>query len=120
MNERTRLERAAIDARAVGTTWAEFWPTVAADVAKAEPHDARRYHRFVGRLIGLVAAGDVDGAMPVGDGWPRPCAWELEDRGRQQPSRGRKMKTTPPADAKPPSLARSGLRCGDRERKAKR
>ena len=55
-------------------------------MAKAEPHDARRYHRLVGRLVGLVAAGDVDGTMPVGDGWPRPCEWDIDDLAASDPA----------------------------------
>ena len=73
------LERAAILAHARSVRWSEFWPTVAADVAQAEPWDQVAYHRLVGRLLALVVAGDSDGAEPVGDGWPRPCPWELAD-----------------------------------------
>ncbi len=67
MREVKRLEQAAIAAHATGTSWVEFWPSVATDVAQAEPHDARRYHRLVRRLVGLVASGDTDGQTAAGD-----------------------------------------------------
>jgi hypothetical protein len=79
VNEEIRaLEAAALDAYAAGKTWAEFWQPHGADVAAAEPWDRRRYHRLVGRLLALVVAGNSDGAEPPGDGWPRPCPWELD------------------------------------------
>jgi len=72
------LERQAVRAHAAGLRWSEFWPTVAAQVAQVEPHDRRRYHRLVGRLLALLVSGDTNGAEPAGDGWPRPCPWELD------------------------------------------
>ena len=60
-------------------TWAEFWPSVAGDVAAAEPWDRQRYRRLVARLTALVAAGDVDGTIPPQDGYGRPMDWELDD-----------------------------------------
>jgi hypothetical protein len=33
VNERTRLEQAALDAHRAGMTWSDLWPTVAGDVA---------------------------------------------------------------------------------------
>ena len=75
-----QLEQAALDAHRAALSWRRFWPTIAAEVAEAEPHDARRYHRLVRKLVGFVSAGDTDGAEPVGDGWPRPCPWELEEK----------------------------------------
>jgi len=36
------LERLALVGHAADTPWGQFWPTVAADVAAAEPHDVRR------------------------------------------------------------------------------
>jgi hypothetical protein len=30
---------------------------------------------------GCVVSGDTDGQEPPGDGWPRPCPWELIDVG---------------------------------------
>ncbi len=71
-----QLEQAAIRAHSAGRSWADFWPTVAGDVAAAEPIDARRYHRLVRRLVGLVAAGDLDGMHSPGDGWPSEAADE--------------------------------------------
>ena len=52
-----------------------FWPTVAADVAAAEPWDRTAYRRLVGRLLALVVLGDTDGQEPVGDTMP----WEADD-----------------------------------------
>ncbi|MGO9109669.1 MAG: hypothetical protein ACLP9L_10585 [Thermoguttaceae bacterium] len=91
---RKDLERLAIDAHCRGDTWADLWPTVATNVAKAEPWDARRYHRLVRCLLGLVVSGDTDGQQPAGDGWPRPCAWELDDLTAGSPGPGREMDTT--------------------------
>ena len=67
--ERTRLEQAAIAAHRAGLSWAEFWPTVAADVAQAEPWDLSRRSQLVRRLSLLVTAGDLDGERPAGDWW---------------------------------------------------
>jgi hypothetical protein len=77
MTTTQHLERLALAAHAAGKTWAEFWQQHGADVAAAEPWDRRRYHRLVRRLLALVVSGDTDGQEPVGDGWPRPCPWEL-------------------------------------------
>ena len=79
-NEIRALEAAAQAAHAAGMTWAEFWQEHGAEVAAAEPHDRQRYHRLRQRLFGLVVSGDTDGQEPPGDGWPRPCSWELADR----------------------------------------
>ncbi len=76
---RQALEPAALAAHADGMTWAEFWPSVAGDVAAAEPYDRRRFHALVRRLTALVAAGDLDGAVPPQDGYGRPMDWELDD-----------------------------------------
>jgi hypothetical protein len=72
------LEAAALAAHYRRMTWAEFWQQHGADVAAAEPHDRQRYHRLRQRLLALVVAGDTDGQEPPGDGWPRPCPWELD------------------------------------------
>ena len=79
MSKPTPLEQAAVSAHQAGDDWSTFWNRHAADVARAEPHDARQYHRLVRRLIGLVASGDVDGAEPVPNGWSEPMPWELDD-----------------------------------------
>ena len=71
MNERTRLERAAIRAHTAGMTWAEFWETHRHTVGQIEPHDRRRFYRLVRRLTALVAAGDA-----AGDG----ASWESDDQ----------------------------------------
>ena len=76
---RQALEAAALAAHADGMTWAEFWPSVAGDVAAAEPSDRQRYRRLVARLTALVAAGDVDGTIPPQDGYGRPMDWELDE-----------------------------------------
>lgn len=76
MKELTHLECAAVDAHKVGATWADFWPTVAADVAALELDYVGR-GRLVHRLVGLVASGDVDGMMPLDTAWERPAEWEL-------------------------------------------
>ena len=64
--ERTRLETAAIAAHRRGDRWADFWPTIAADVAAIEPYDRAAYHRLVGRLSHLLVCGDSDGMLPAG------------------------------------------------------
>ncbi len=71
---RQQLEQSAIDAHRRGLSLSDFWPIVAGDVAKAEPIDARRYHRFVRRLVGLVASGDTDGMTAAGE-----ARWEADD-----------------------------------------
>jgi hypothetical protein len=76
---RQALERLAVDAHARGMTWADFWPPVAADVGALEPWDRQRYRRLVARLTALVAAGNLDGAIPPQDGYGRPMDWELDD-----------------------------------------
>jgi hypothetical protein len=73
-----QLERAAIVAHAAGTPWSVFWSQHGGHVIALEPHDRRRFHRLRQRLLGLLVSGDVDGQEPVGDGWPRPCPWELD------------------------------------------
>jgi hypothetical protein len=76
---RQELEHAAVEGHAAGDTWDAYWRRYGPHVIALEPHDRRRFHRLVGRLTALVAAGDLDGVVPVGDGWPRPCPWELDD-----------------------------------------
>jgi hypothetical protein len=78
MSSTKHLERQAIQAYRSGTPWAAFWQQHGSDVAKVVPMDAGRYHRLVARLTALVAAGDVDGAEPVPNGWSEPCPWELD------------------------------------------
>jgi len=67
---RKQLETATIDAHAHVEARAQFCPAMAGDAAAAEPHDVRRFHRLVPRLTALVAAGNLDGQQPVGDGEP--------------------------------------------------
>jgi hypothetical protein len=81
MNERTRLEQAAVAAHARGDDWATFWGQHAADVAAAEPWDLSRRSRLARRLSLLVVAGDLDGDRPAGAGEP----WERDD-GPQYPA----------------------------------
>ena len=81
MNQRTRLERLAIDAHRRGDTWPQFWPTVASDVAAAEPWDRTAYHRLVRRLSYLVTCGNADGMVAVGDGEP----WQADDEAPMVP-----------------------------------
>lgn len=77
MMTRERLERLAIEAHEAGTTWVEFWPTVAGAVAASGPNDYFARGRLVHRLVGLVAAGDLDG-RPIDSGYGRPLDFELE------------------------------------------
>ena len=69
MNERTRLEQAAVDAHDRGDDWATFWQSHAADVA-ALGLDYFARGQFVHRLVGLVVSGDADGQRPAGDRLP--------------------------------------------------
>ena len=85
MNERTRLEQAAVDAHEAGDTWNQFWPTVAADVSALHLGDYAAYRRVVRRLVALVAAGDVDGGEPVPNGWSEPMPWEVDDQAQAVP-----------------------------------
>ena len=52
---------------------------VAAHLARAEPHNRRRYHKLVGRLLHLLTTGEASGAEPIDTGWERPCQWELDN-----------------------------------------
>jgi hypothetical protein len=63
MANRTDLEQAAIDAHTAGTSWAAFW----------------RQH-----------VTEVSAAEPAGDGWPRPCPWEIDDLGATNPAAAEK------------------------------
>jgi len=75
---RKDLERAAVDAHHRGDTWAKFWPTIAADVSRAEPSDYYARGRLVHRLMAIVASGDTGGMVPPQDGYGRPMDFELE------------------------------------------
>ena len=72
----TILEQSAIAANAAGVPWRDWWPTVAGDVARAEPYNRLAFHALVRRLVGLVAAGDTDGAEPVENPL---CPWDEAD-----------------------------------------
>jgi hypothetical protein len=76
-----QLERRAVAVHKAGTTWGTFWRQYGPHVIALEPHDRRRFHRLRQRLLGLLVSGDTDGQEPVGDGWPRPCPWELDNVG---------------------------------------
>ena len=62
-----RLEHEAVVAYRRGVSWTTWWPSVASDVAQAEPHDPARYGALVGRLLALVTSGDLNGLYPVGN-----------------------------------------------------
>jgi len=62
------LELLAADCHRVGSTWAEFWREHGDRVRRAEPYDARRFHRLVRRLLALVASGDTDGLTIFDEG----------------------------------------------------
>jgi hypothetical protein len=79
------LEQQAIRAHACGTRWADWWPTVAADVAQAEPHDRHRFHRLRQHLLGLVISGDTDGQEPVAATRGQPEPWEIDDQAQDVP-----------------------------------
>jgi hypothetical protein len=74
-----QLEAAALDAHRHGWPWGAFWEQHGADVSALEPHDRRRFHHLRQRLFGLVVAGDLEGAEPAGDGWPKPAPWEIDN-----------------------------------------
>ena len=73
------LESAAIDAHRRGIGWGEFWRRHGADARAAEPHNARRYQKLVGRLLALVVSGNLNGDRAVGDDDQAP--WETDDVG---------------------------------------
>ena len=81
MNDRTRLEQAAIDAHDRGDTWAEWWEQHRHAVGRIEPYDNRAYRRLVNRLLMLVVSGDTDGQHPAGD--PEP--WQADDEAPMVP-----------------------------------
>ena len=68
------LEIAAIQAHSASMTWADFWPTVAGDLA-ALGLDYCARGQFVHRLVGLVVSGDVDGQRAAGDFQP----WQVDE-----------------------------------------
>jgi hypothetical protein len=74
---RQALERAALAAHADGMTWAEWFPTVAAEVSQAEP-DYYTRGKLIHKLVGLVVSGDTDGQRPIDGGYGRPLDFELE------------------------------------------
>jgi hypothetical protein len=80
MNERKRLEKAAIRAHAAGTSWADFWPTVAAEVSALEPWNNAAFNKIATRLLLLVVSGDWRSkATPAAaEGQPEP--WERDDQ----------------------------------------
>jgi len=61
-----QLETAAIRTHRAGDTWSAFWARYAADVARAEPDYCAR-GELIHRLVGIVAAGNLDGERPAGD-----------------------------------------------------
>jgi hypothetical protein len=76
MNAIRILENAAIRAHARGDRWADFWERHAEAVRQAEPVNAGRYRRLVNRLLSLVASGDTNGMVAVGDD---DMPWEIDD-----------------------------------------
>jgi hypothetical protein len=71
-------EQLALSAHAAGWTWDRFWRRHWPEVMAVPTATQADYHRLIGRLVCLVAAGDVDGMEPVPDGWARPMDHELE------------------------------------------
>ena len=84
MNERTKLERLALDAHRDGWTWHQFWREHGEAMKKAEPVNRRAYHRLADHLLALVVSGHVIGHTPVGDDDVMP--WERDDRDQPEPS----------------------------------
>ncbi len=74
---REQIEQVAIEAHRRGLVWQDFWPTVAGDVTAVFP-DYYDRGRFIHRLVGLLASGDVDGQEPIDAGYGRPFDFELE------------------------------------------
>ena len=62
-----RLEHEAVVAHRRGIPWRTWWPTVAQDVERIEPHDTAAYRRLVARLLCLVVSGNLNGRTPPGD-----------------------------------------------------
>ena len=73
-----QLEAAAVQAHGRGDDWNTYWRQHGQHVATVAAHDRRRFHALVRRLTALVAAGDLDGAVPLQDGYGRPMDWELD------------------------------------------
>ncbi|MCX7428833.1 MAG: hypothetical protein NTW96_24805 [Planctomycetia bacterium] len=71
-----RLEHAALDAHAAGWTWLQFWQEHGEKMRKAEPINARRYHRLADHLLALVVSGNADGHVPIDDD---VMPWEADD-----------------------------------------
>ncbi len=81
-----QLDAAAIQSHRRGDTWNQFWPTVAGDVAAAEPWDLSRHRQLVRRLSLLVTAGNLNGSEPVPNGWSEPMPWEIDDQAQSVPA----------------------------------
>jgi hypothetical protein len=64
------LEDAAVAAHEAGTTWTEFWELHRRSASELFGDDHDGYQRFARRLLSLVAAGDLDGHVPIGEGPP--------------------------------------------------
>jgi len=72
-----QLESAAVRAHDRGVCFTEFYETHKDDIRAAEPYDRRRFARLYHRLLHLCIAGNLDGAVPVGDNDTMP--WEADD-----------------------------------------
>ena len=62
-----RLDHEAVVAYRRGVSWTTWWPSVAADVERLEPHDLDAYRRLVARLLALVVSGNTNGRTPPGN-----------------------------------------------------
>lgn len=74
-----QLETAALDGHRRGLSWGDFWTDHGAEVCAAEPHDRRKFHKLVRRLLALVASGNTDGRHPVAVGELWGEDWEADD-----------------------------------------
>ena len=80
-----QLERLAVAAHRRGDDWNTFYAKHAGDVQALEPWNLAARNKLVRRLSVLVAAGDLDGAEPIANSWPRPEPWELDDMAQPHP-----------------------------------
>jgi len=76
------LRRAAAEAFTLGIPWPEWFAEHREEIRKAEPYDARRFHRLVELVRQVVLTGSSAGQFAVGDP-DASCEWFADGAGEQ-------------------------------------
>lgn len=77
MNRTHTLEREALAAFNRGELWTTFWQRHSEQVRKVEPWNRERFGRLYRRLMAIVASGDANGTLTIGDDLE---PWEQDDQ----------------------------------------